>query len=55
MPRKTNVTSPISVEVIFVPDAEKVAEAIRIAAPAYRRALLKKIKEQQQAEAKPST
>lgn len=53
MQRKSNVTSPTSVEVIFIPNREKVEEAARIAAPGYRRALLKKLKAQAE-EGKPS-
>jgi len=47
MPRESHMTTIKSVEVIFIPDAEKVAEAVKRAAPGYRRALLKQIKEQQ--------
>jgi hypothetical protein len=51
--RVSCLTSPTMVEVIIIPDAERVAEATRRAAPSYRRALLKKLKSQKEAE-KPS-
>jgi len=43
--RESNMSSPTSVEVIIIPDPERVAEAAKRAAPGYRRALLKKIKQ----------
>lgn len=46
MARKSNVTTPISVEVVLIPNAEKVLQAQKMAAPGYRRALLKKLKQQ---------
>ena len=52
--RESNMTSPISVEIIIIPDAEKVAEAAKRAAPSYRRALLKLIKKQKDAEKSPA-
>ena len=42
--RESNMSSPKSVEIVVIPDAEKVAEAVKRAAPGYRRALLKKLK-----------
>lgn len=44
--RESKVTSPTSIEVVTIPDMERVAEAQKRAAPGYRRALLKKLKEQ---------
>lgn len=44
MKRKSNLTHVKSIEIIFVPDEEKIKEAIKIAAQGYRRLLLKKIK-----------
>jgi len=52
MPRKSNLTSPNTVEIVFIPDAEKVKEAQKRAAPGYRRALLKKMKQLQSEEDK---
>lgn len=52
MANKSKVTSPQSVELVFMPNAEKIAEAKRIAAPGYRRALIKKLKEQRTEEDK---
>lgn len=42
--RKSNLTSPKSVEIFIIPDAEKVNEAAKLLAPGYKRALLKKLK-----------
>jgi hypothetical protein len=52
--RKSNLTSPTTVEIVIIPDAERVAEATRRAAPSYRRALLKKLKSQKEAEKSPA-
>lgn len=46
MSRQSKVTSPISVEINFVPDAEKVEQAKKIAAVGYKRALIKQLKEE---------
>lgn len=50
MARESNMSSPTTVEVIIIPDAERVAEAAKRAAPSYRRALLKLINKQNEAE-----
>ena len=52
--RESNMSSPTSIEVIIIPDAERVAEAAKRAAPAYRRVLLKLIKQQKDAEKSPA-
>jgi len=52
MGRKSNVTSIKSVTVECIPDAEKVDNAKKIAAIGYRRALIKKLKEQRTEEDK---
>ena len=44
MSRKSNLTSPKAVEIIIIPDAEKVNEAAKLLAPGYKRALLKSLK-----------
>ena len=38
------MSSPKTVEIVIIPDAEKVAEAAKRAAPGYSRALIKKLK-----------
>lgn len=46
MSRKSKITSPTSVEIVIIPNQEKVKEAIKIAAPGYRRALIKRLQEE---------
>jgi len=46
--RESNITSPRTIEIIIIPDAERVEQAAKIAAPAYRRELLKQIRKKEE-------
>lgn len=44
--KRSNLSRPISVEIVIVPDENRVAQAMQAAALGYRRALIQKLKEQ---------